>query len=406
MAIVAREHRGLYASLLASFTLFGISSTLVGAILPALLETFHWSYGVAGVLLAAGSLGSLLSNYAGGKLIGRMGPRATLGTGFGLCLVSLAFFAATPSPALNIALYLLLGLGQGLLEVGVNWAVLRMDAEGRGRPLNVMHGSFSIGAVVGPFVMGVLLSTGVDWALVYRGIAALFAVLFGLVFVLPFGRITPPRREAGAAPASRQGGAVRYIGFVPMLFYVGTELGISNWSAEYFVRSFSWKPAAAAFMVSVFWGGLTLGRLGVPLVFRKARPDRLIVVLSLLFSAGAAALAGLGFAGPAASVLAVLSVAAAGLGASCVYTSAITLVGRAYESDPGPAIGLASTGGATGSLLFPFAMSAIASALGVRAGILFYAALSLGSLASCASLVAATRRRLAAPSLRKESMDR
>jgi fucose permease len=342
--------------------------------------------------MAAGSLGNLCSIFLAGRMVGKIGPRPILGLGFLLDTASLGLFAASPSPLPNILLYLALGFGQGCLEVGVNWSVLRMDETGSARAMSLMHGAFSIGAVVGPFIMGILLAASLPWTTVYRGMALLLGFLMIVVMALPLDRLKGPAAEAKGKEI-RQGGLVRWLGLMAMLFYVGTELGISNWAAEYFVKSFGYAPAAASFAVSMFWGGLTLGRFGFPILFRRTRPGRLILGLSILLAISAAALAALGLAGPAGSILAALAVGLAGLGASCIYPSAITLIGTSYRDDPGPAIGMASAGGAVGAFGFPFLMSAIASAWSVQAGFSFYAGLAVLSLLSCTALAAAAGRR-------------
>lgn len=391
MRIVAPGHRGLFLALFATFVLFGTSSTVVGAALPSILADFTWSYGIAAALMAAGSLGNLVAIFLAGRFVGRLGPKVVLGVGFFLDTLSLAFFAATSHPLPNILLYLALGLGQGCLEVGVNWSVLRMDEGGSGRAMSLMHGAFSIGAVVGPFVMGLLLAARLPWTAVYRGMALLLGLLMILVMALPLGRIKGSEAE-GKAKKPHLAGPVRWLGLAAMLFYVGTELGISNWAAEFFVRAFGYGPALASFAVSIFWGGLALGRFAIPFVFRKTKPGRLLLALSLLLALATAALAGLGLAGPSAAILAALAIVLAGLGASCIYPVAVTLVGGAYPDDPGPAIGLASAGGAVGALGFPFVMSAISSSQGVQAGFAFYAGLALLSLAFCSALARATSK--------------
>jgi MFS family permease len=109
----------------------------------------------------------------------------------------------------------------------------------------------------------------------------------------------------------------------------------------------------------------------------------------VLLAAAIALLAGLGGVGLPAAPFALAAVALAGLGASCVYPNVITLVGAAYVEAPGAAISNAAGGGAFGSLVFPFLMSAISTAWGVRAGFVFYALMAVVSLVVCTALARA-----------------
>jgi fucose permease len=234
------------------------------------------------------------------------------------------------------------------------------------------------------------MSVGAVWTAVYRCAALLFALLLAAILALPLGRLG--RVEASRSKGAVRGrGPVRLLGFATLLFYVGVELGISNWSAEYFARCFGLGAATAAFVVSIYWGGLSLGRFGFPFLFRKAEPGRLLIGLSILLSLSVGLLAAAGLGGEAARPLAFLAVALSGLGSSCVYPMVISLVGAAHSADPGPAIGFASTGGALGSFSFPFLMSAIAGGFGIKAGFFFYAALAVIEAALAAALVASLK---------------
>jgi fucose permease len=393
VAIVERRFSALYRVLFAIFVLFGVSMTVIGATLPRILADFRWSYGTAGAVIAAGAIGYFLSTYAVSKLLGRIGPRAAAAVGTAFVALGLALFAASPSPAANFALYAAIGIGQGFLEIVVNWSALRMDPSGRA--LNLMHGAFSIGAVAGPFVVGFLLGGGFSWILVYRGMAILFGLILLTTLILPFGLI--PKEESG--DAGREGmrlatGPAYILGFVALFLYVGVEIGISNWASEFFVRVFGSSEATGSFMVSLFWLGLLAGRFGVPLLFSKARQDRVLTALAIGLSISSGALAACGFAGTASMPLAVAAIALAGLSCSSIYPIVVALAGRAFPRSQAKAIGLASAGGGVGSFFFPFLMSRIAQSSGIRMGFAFYAFVAVLLASATFALTAAVRARV------------
>ena len=272
------------------------------------------------------------------------------------------------------------GVGQGCIELTVNWATLRMEGSGTGRAMNMMHGAFSIGAFAGPFVIGILIGANLSWTLVYRGMAILFVGVLALVVFLPFGALgrdaghhaTDSRRALYTHPAY-------WLGFFALFFYVGVEMGVSNWIAEYFVASFGASLATGSFMVSLFWGGLLLGRFGVPLLYHGEQRGGVLLSMAVLMSISTIALSALGFlgsAGPTRSV-AMLFSALAGLGCSIVYPMVVTIVGTIFTHTQGEAIAFASTGGGVGAFVFPFVMSNIATEWGIQTGFATYAVFSL-----------------------------
>ena len=409
MSLVARKFKISYAAFFSIFAIFGTSMTVVGATLPRILGDFGWSYGQAGIVIAGGAIAYFLSTYAAGRIVGRIGPKASILFGIAACAVALALFASSPSLAMNLLLYALVGAGQGFLEVSINWCVLRMgepaDAKApresaenvEGRALSLIHGAFAIGAVVGPFAVGSIMSVGLSWSLVYRVIAGVFGLSF--LFVLPLdlhalGREKP--KQGGSSRGGFRRSPAYWLGFATLFLYVGAELGISNWAGEYFVRIFGTSDATGSFMVSLFWAGLMAGRLGIPALLKRVRQDRLLFSLSVLLSVATGLLAASGVAGHSGFGMAALAITVAGLGASCVYPAAVSLVGAAFPENQGEAIGFASTGGGVGAFVFPFLMSRIASGYGVLSGFAFYAAITVLSAATAATLGHAVRARRAA----------
>lgn len=375
MSLIEPRYRALFLSLFALFMLFGTSFTIIGATLPKILTDFHWDYLAAGVVLGAGAVAYFLSTFAAGYLIKHWGPKPTMLLGLGLAIVGLSFFATIPDPLTNTLLSALIGLGQGGVEVGVNWSTMRIDTNNTGRPMNLMHGAFAVGAILGPLAVGLLMQSGLDWTVIYRGMAGIFA----LIAVLMAFATLPPAEQKKAAehdetPERLSANPAYWLSFFALFLYVGVELGVSNWVAEYFVAVFAYSPDSSAMLVSLFWVGLLAGRFGVPLLYHGSRHDLMLVGLSALATAAVILLTVLGYAPPTAITNDVgrVLVFLAGLGCSIYYPTVITLLGKCFPHAQSQAIGFAATGGGIGAFIFPFLMSAIAQNWGIRAGFATY----------------------------------
>jgi fucose permease len=396
MRLIPRHFVGIFFGLFSVFTLFGTSMTIVGAALPRILGDFGWSYASAGAVIAAGAAAYFLTSLVAGRIIQRLGPKVTILLGVALCVLGLVFFASSPVFLLNFALNAIIGAGQGLIEPVVSWSALKMDEEGAGKPMNLMHGAFAIGAVAGPVALGLVMREGLSWTLLFRAIALLLGICAFVLAPLPFsrlGRTAEPKAAAvpgedGMRGKRRTRDAAYWLGFTCLLLYVGAETGISNWIAEYFVRIFGAEPAYASLAVSLFWAGLLVGRFGVPLVYRGKRSERLVVAFSLLLVAAIGALCALGFVARPGFPLWVPSVLtfASGLGCSIIYPTVISLVGGACRGYQSEAVSFAISGGGLGLFGFPFLMSAIAQAFEIRAGFAFYALIAILTAISCVVL--------------------
>lgn len=392
MPLVEKQYRFLYVILFAVFTVFGTSMTIVGATLPRILSDFKWGYTTAGAVIASGAIGYFCGAFIFGKLIGHIGPRLNLLIGLILAVLGLFFFASAPSAPLNFMLNLAIGLGQGAIEISVNMVVLKMDKKGSGRAMSLMHAAFAIGAVAGPFAIGSLLQTGLGWTIVYRGIAILFAAIALLLSFSPFHHL-----ETFGANGKKQHqlslfrNFVYWLGFLSLFLYVGMELGVSNWIAEYFVKVFGATPATGSFMVSLFWGGILAGRLGVPLFYRGNRNGFLVVLFSAIAVIAVAFifLSGFFINAPA---LAAVAVALAGFGCSIIYPTVVTLVGESFPEYQNDAVGFAATGGGIGAFAFPFVMAALSEAYGLQIGFGAYVLFGLLTLLSCIALAVFHKR--------------
>ncbi len=386
--VVESRFRSLYWSLFGIFLLYGTSMTIIGATLPRILSDFHWDYVTAGAVMAAGGIAYFVSTFGAGYLVGSIGAKATVLLGVALELVGLAFFGATPDPLTNFLLSFLIGLGQGCIEVSINWGVVRLDTLKSGSPMTYMQGAFAIGAIVGPILLGVLLGSGGAWTLIYRGLAAVFLLLGVVLTFLRFDLPPADEPDTGQTKVARLYSHPAYwMSFVVLFLYVGVELGVSSWVSEFFIRTFQLDASIGSILVSLFWTGILVGRFGVPVLLKTWSPGRTLTVftaMAALFIVGLSALSPAAQSGWALWV-GFVAVFGAGLGCSIVYPVVITLVSNTFPQAQGKAIGFAATGGGVGAFLFPFVMSLVSQAWGIQWGFAAYAGFAL--LMTVASLV-------------------
>ena len=394
MTLIEPRFRGLFLSVFALFTLFGTSMTIIGATLPKILANFHWNYLTAGIVLGAGAVAYFVSTFAAGHLVKHWGAKPTILLALTLIVAGLAFFATTPDPAANTLLSALIGLGQGGVEVGLNSTILRMDERNTGRPMNLLHGAFAVGAIVGPFAVSMLMQSGLDWAVVYRGMAVIFVLLAVLMAFAALPSVRPEAAEHDETLERLSANPAYWLSFFALFLYLGVELGVSNWVAEYFVVVFAYSPDASAMLVSLFWLGVLVGRFGVPLLYKGSRPETALVGLSALATASIALLMLLGYM-PAYAITADVGrglLFLAGLGCSIYYPTVMTLVGECFPLSQSQAVGFAATGGGIGSFVFPFLMSSIAQNWGIRAGFATYGVFAAGMTLACIWLAVIVNR--------------
>lgn len=389
------QYRSLYGGLLAISLLFGANFTAMGAVLPQMIRSFDWSYTAAATVLAAGSLGYFAATFVSGFVVRRIGLRVTSVVGLGLIAGALALFGATPALLVNVLLHGLVGIGSGCVEVVINYGAVRMERDGRSQLMNLLHAAFSVGGMLGPLAAARLLDAGAPWQTAFRVIAACTALAAVWLALLPFHRLderpAPARRRtrhAGPSQtprAAHDGSGASGVAELPLdrvlvglciallFIYVGAEVGVSGWIAEYFVSVLGSTPAQGAILVTLFWAGILAGRLLLAFCYTGRRAALAIVTLAGLATAGLGTAIAAG--GP---IAAAAGFVASGLGFSCIYPLVMSIVGSYVPARrQSVVVGLASSGGGIGSLLFPFLVAAVAQHTGIRLGFLLYVLLAL-----------------------------
>ncbi len=382
------QQRILLSTFFVNFVFFGAAAILVGAAVPEILRTFAWSYSDMGAVMASGAIGYFTSTLLCGILLRRWGPRPVLVCGLILQAAGLAAFGQTPSFWLNLLALALFGLGEGASEVVTNFSLVRIEYSGRSNLMNFIHSAFTAGAIGGPLVVGLLIERGLPWQHAFEGLAAI-SVLMAIAFWLQ------PSVEAPATGAQRAQAALVDLLRQPLmaflalaiLLYVGVEIGVSNWIAEYFVQKLGTSAAMGAYMVSVFWLGLLVGRLATAALYRSEDQETLLIASCALATlALALALLDLGFAWTAACFF------TSGMGFASIYPVVVVLAGRHFASEQGLAIAIISTGGGIGSFAFPFAIAALADYWGIERAFWAYAFTAVAMSASAAAALVWIRR--------------
>ncbi len=348
----------------------GAVATILGATLPVVVRQFDWPYSVAGYLLAGNAAGYFLSSILSGWGIPRVGIRPLLCLGLLIQCGGVAAFGWSSQWWLNLILLSLVGVGQGMLEVSANCTVIQLDGSGRSRLMNLMHSAFTIGAVLAPLLVGIVLENTIGWRKIYVAGGIASGALACLTLCFQFPEINQPTKVASGVGIFKDRFLV--LCWSSILLYVGIEMGVSSWIGEYYVVFASGSAAAASMVVALFWGGILFGRLTFGLQYHGTSHRRVLVV-----SSGISALGLIGVSVYDQGGLFYSSVLLSGLGQSVFYPTVMVVVGEAYRHNRGLAIGVVASGGGIGAFFFPLIVGSLADREGLRVGFYFFGAMSL-----------------------------
>ena len=365
------QNKQLFILFFFAFIVYGSSITIFGAVLPRIIGDFNWSYTVTGLVFMVGSVGFFVSAFLSGLVVERYHAKPFFIAALCLCAIALSLFARIPSPIVNLLLNLVIGFSQGVIEVIINYEVIRLEKVGQSRLMNLLHAGFSIGAIIGPLGVSALLQYGRVWNIIFPFMGALFLILAVFFVFTPFFGPEPRAVSGKSGSLSLLRMPMFVLLCLAILLHVGSELGATIWMAEYFVRILVVPASIAAFSISALWIGVLVGRTLISALWHKKRQEMLILILSLLCVGSLLALLFIRSALPAMAIVFIL-----GLGFSGIYPLIMSLTGMTFHSST--AVGMMMTFTGIGSFSFPFLLAGVAERLGLRSGFLLLAALPLG----------------------------
>lgn len=297
----ARAWAALVALSLLFFLITAGSFTALGAVLPDMVASLHWSWTAAGLGYTILGVTCGLASYAPAALIRRIGVRATLCLGAPLMAAGFACFALVE----QLPLY---WLGAGLIGVGfaltatipATYVISRAF-----RHASAAFGAYftfgALGGAGGPLLYGALKALDPDW----RAFWIVFGVLVVVVGLLA-AIVTPDSDEAAPAPEddspvyhAQRDFTVREALATPQFWiitaaytaYLTCETSVNGLSVAHLVQR-GIAPAVAGGMLSLQALVNAAARAGGGVLGERIEPRRLIVGALALTAIGIAALAG------------------------------------------------------------------------------------------------------------------
>jgi fucose permease len=378
------ERRLLVGLAFPGFVGIGLHDGLLGVAWPSIRAAFGLRLDALGPWLAAITAGAVLASFLTGRLIARLGVGRLLALGAGFLAASLLGYGAATRFGVLVALGAGAGLGAGAIDAGLNTHVASHHSP---RAVNWLHACYGVGAATGPVLMTSLLAAGLSWRAGYRTVGVGLLIL-AAGFAATFRRWSPTEPGSGGGGAGRPEGSATpgtplratlalvpaRLGMTAFFLYTGIEASTGAWAFSLLTEGRGFPAASAGRLVSLFWVGLTVGRIGFGWIAHRAPIARLLrsAILGMAVAAGLVAID----AGPTATFAGLI-----GLGLACgpVFPCLIAATpARLGPRHVANAVGFQVAAAAVGQSALPALAGVAAQHLGLEA---VPAALVVGALA-------------------------
>ncbi len=300
-----------------SFISLGLPDGLLGAAWPAIYPAFGVNVSASGIVFMIISVGTVISSLQSDRMTSRFGSGKVTAVSVAMTCIALFGFSTCRSFPMLCLWAIPYGLGAGGVDASLNnYVALHYES----RHMSWLHCMWGIGATVGPYIMGAVLSGGGVWNSGYRIIGFVQLVLVAILFLsLP---IWKTGEAVGDDPENHQVLTLKQIFAIPgakeimvtFFCYCALEQTAGLWAASYLVLNRGIGAETAAGFGSMFFLGITIGRFLNGFLAMRLSDSQLIRMGFGIIAAGIALILL-----PFGNLLALAGLIVVGLGCAPVY---------------------------------------------------------------------------------------
>ncbi len=334
----------------AAFLALGVTATLLGPSYQNLTHRFGMPLENGGIFTSLEFFGVTVSVIVCGRLLDRINARYLLCGGTFLMGAGLLLLSVAPTLPIALLATLIVGLGFGALDISPNILIMSLNPDSAGSALNAVNVSFGVGAIIGPQV--------VNFALAQHNFTLAFVLVggFAMLLTIPFLAVSV-RVSSGQTPTTPK--AIPWLALLPfalLLFLsVGAETGFGSWLFTQVTKVTLVTEATATIATSLFFVGLTTGRVLASLALRRLNNGQIMILATIILGSGAVLM--LSF--PARESVALLSAFIVGFGAGPLFPTGLALFNENHPESRSAASGILIALGTMGAVVFPWVQGQI-----------------------------------------------
>ena len=348
-----------------AFIGLGVPDSLIGSAWPAIHTQLNIPVEAVSVITFLISGCTVLSSMFSAKILNRLGTAKVTAFSTAMTAAALLGYSFVPSFWLMVPLAIVLGLGAGAIDSGLNnYVALHFKAS----HMNFLHCFYGVGVSLSPYLMSQALSN-VGWRGGYRYafyVQAAIAIL--LILSVPLWKKTSSNGESEEEKdvnltllqmAKRSD--VRLV-WVIMLATNAIEYACGVWGSTYLVEEKGFQTKHGALALTVYYVGMSLGRFFSGLLADKVSTWKRIGIGSAILAPAVVIMLL-----PLHGVVSVIGLFLIGLGNGSVYPNMIHLTPHNFGKEVSQSImGSQIAFAYIGVMLAPPMVSLISGTFGIK----------------------------------------
>ena len=260
-----------------------------GDILGDLKAHFGLNNAQVGLVSAFALWGFTIAILIGGQLCDLLGMKAILGLAFLFHVLGTVLTIYAPGYAALIAATLIIGLGNGFVEAGVNPLVATIYPDRKTQKLNALHAWWPGGLVLGALASFLLTQIGQTWQ-TKMWLILIPTAVYGFLF-LKLKLPQTERVQSGVSTKQMYRELFRPLFLIflfCMLLTAATELGTNQWIGEIMKNTAFQHTAKGAGILILAWISaiMLIGRLFAAPVVDRIAPTGLLILSAAISCVG------------------------------------------------------------------------------------------------------------------------
>ena len=348
-----------------AFIGLGVPDSLIGSAWPAIHTELGIPVEMVSILTFLISGCTVLSSMFSTRILNKLGTAKVTAFSTAMTALSLLGFSLVPSFLFMIPLSIVLGLGAGAIDSGLNnYVALHCKAS----HMNFLHCFYGVGVSLSPYIMSQAFSN-VGWRGGYRyAFYVQFAIALLLVFSVPLWKKNSSTQETDEESGVTLSIAemikktdVRQV-WIIMLMTNAIEYACGVWGSTYLVEEKGFEIEHGALALTIYYVGMSIGRFASGLLANKIKTwKRIFIGCVILAPAIVIMLLPLG------DIFAVVGLFLIGLGNGSIYPNMIHLTPHNFGKEVSQSImGSQIAFAYIGVMLAPPMVSLISSVFGIK----------------------------------------
>jgi len=243
------------------FMALGVLAGTWGAHVPSVKAHYALSEGTLALVLFAAAAGAVLSLLVAGRIVGRLGARASAALASVTMAAALACVLEHGGISTLLAAMVVFGAAMSIFDVAINTEGAALESLSGRTVMSNLHGMFSVGAMTGAALVAYLLTLGIASRMQLFAISACTAFVAVIAAARMLRTHAQPGNEGPTAHFAWPKGLLLVIG---LLVFAGmTAEGVMyDWSVLYLNQDVGMSQAWAAAGYAVFTAAMALARFG------------------------------------------------------------------------------------------------------------------------------------------------